>query len=171
AAEAGVVQAIACARRERWLAENQEAFESSSAFVKKHGLRIMILYDRVALYALYLSNQYVSLFGFRYSGALFHYAVDDWLTLFLSSLGSLNRIKCSISRIIKVFWSGKLSATSNANATRVLSLTSCSTGRASKCWLRRRYQRNKKEPQRLLPSASAWFLTRKYNRCAARLAT
>ncbi len=38
AAEAGVVQAIACARSERWLAENQEAIESSNAFVEKHGL-------------------------------------------------------------------------------------------------------------------------------------
>lgn len=38
AAEAGVAQAIARARSERWLAENQEAIESSNAFVEKHGL-------------------------------------------------------------------------------------------------------------------------------------
>jgi len=38
AAEAGVAQAIARTRSERWLAENQEAIESSNAFVEKHGL-------------------------------------------------------------------------------------------------------------------------------------
>ncbi len=38
AAEAGVAQAIAKARSELWLAENQEAIESSNAFVEKHGL-------------------------------------------------------------------------------------------------------------------------------------
>ena len=38
AAEAGVAQAIARTRSERWLAENQEALESSNAFVEKHGL-------------------------------------------------------------------------------------------------------------------------------------
>ncbi|UYO95028.1 type II toxin-antitoxin system CcdA family antitoxin [Pollutimonas sp. M17] len=38
AAEAGVVQAIARTRSERWLTENQEAIESSNAFVEKHGL-------------------------------------------------------------------------------------------------------------------------------------
>ncbi|PLC53664.1 post-segregation antitoxin CcdA [Pollutimonas nitritireducens] len=38
AAEAGVVQATACTRSERWLAENQEAIESSNAFVGKYGL-------------------------------------------------------------------------------------------------------------------------------------
>jgi antitoxin CcdA len=38
AAEAGVVQAIARTRSERWLGENQEAIESSNAFVEKHGL-------------------------------------------------------------------------------------------------------------------------------------
>lgn len=38
AAEAGVAQAIARTRSERWLAENKEAIESSNAFVEKHGL-------------------------------------------------------------------------------------------------------------------------------------
>ena len=38
AAEAGVAQAIARKRSELWLAENQEAIESSNAFVEKHGL-------------------------------------------------------------------------------------------------------------------------------------
>jgi antitoxin CcdA len=38
AAEAGIVQAIARTRAERWLAENHEAIESSNAFVEKHGL-------------------------------------------------------------------------------------------------------------------------------------
>lgn len=38
AAEAGVAQAIARARSELWLAENQEAIESSNAYVEKHGL-------------------------------------------------------------------------------------------------------------------------------------
>jgi len=38
AAEAGVAQAVAQARNELWLAENQEAIESSNAFVEKHGL-------------------------------------------------------------------------------------------------------------------------------------
>ena len=38
AAEAGVAQAIACTRRELWLAENHEAFDSSNAFVERHGL-------------------------------------------------------------------------------------------------------------------------------------
>jgi antitoxin CcdA len=38
AAEAGVAQAVARTRSERWLAENQEAIESSNAFVEKHGL-------------------------------------------------------------------------------------------------------------------------------------
>src|SRR5690606_5438608 len=38
AAEAGVAQAIARTRSERWLAENQEAIESSNAFVENHGL-------------------------------------------------------------------------------------------------------------------------------------
>jgi len=38
AAEAGVAQAITRARSERWLAENQEAIESSNAYVEKHGL-------------------------------------------------------------------------------------------------------------------------------------
>ncbi|MDX3894956.1 type II toxin-antitoxin system CcdA family antitoxin [Pusillimonas sp.] len=34
----GVAQAIARKRSELWLAENQEAIESSNAFVEKHGL-------------------------------------------------------------------------------------------------------------------------------------
>jgi len=38
AAEAGVARAIARRRSELWLAENQEAIESSNAFVEKHGL-------------------------------------------------------------------------------------------------------------------------------------
>ncbi|NYT70051.1 type II toxin-antitoxin system CcdA family antitoxin [Pusillimonas noertemannii] len=38
AAEAGVTQAITRARSELWLAENQEAIESSNAYVEKHGL-------------------------------------------------------------------------------------------------------------------------------------
>lgn len=38
AAEAGVAQAITHARSELWLAENQEAIESSNAYVEKHGL-------------------------------------------------------------------------------------------------------------------------------------
>jgi antitoxin CcdA len=38
AAEAGVAQAITRARSELWLAENQEAIESSNAYVGKHGL-------------------------------------------------------------------------------------------------------------------------------------
>lgn len=38
AAEAGVAQAITRARSELWLAENQEAIESSNAYVEKHGL-------------------------------------------------------------------------------------------------------------------------------------
>lgn len=38
AAEAGVSQAVARERSERWLAENREAVESSNAFVEKHGL-------------------------------------------------------------------------------------------------------------------------------------
>ena len=38
AAEAGIAQAIARKRAEQWLAENNEAIESSNAFVEKHGL-------------------------------------------------------------------------------------------------------------------------------------
>lgn len=38
AAEAGVAQAIARTRSEHWLAENQDAIESSNHFVEKHGL-------------------------------------------------------------------------------------------------------------------------------------
>ncbi|HUH59816.1 MAG TPA: type II toxin-antitoxin system CcdA family antitoxin [Candidimonas sp.] len=38
AAEAGVAQAIARRRSELWLTENQEAIESSNAFVEKYGL-------------------------------------------------------------------------------------------------------------------------------------
>lgn len=38
AAESGVAQAITRARSELWLAENQEAIESSNAYVEKHGL-------------------------------------------------------------------------------------------------------------------------------------
>lgn len=38
AAEAGIAQAIARKRAERWLVENHEAIESSNAFIEKHGL-------------------------------------------------------------------------------------------------------------------------------------
>lgn len=38
AAEAGVAQAVARARGERWFVENQDAIESSNNFVEKHGL-------------------------------------------------------------------------------------------------------------------------------------
>src|SRR5690554_7279183 len=54
----------------------------------------------------------------------------------------------------QLFWSGKLSATNNASATSVLSLISCSTGFANKCWFTRKYHKNKNDPVRLLPSAS-----------------
>lgn len=37
-AEAGIAQAIAQARRERWLAENAQALESSNAWVDANGL-------------------------------------------------------------------------------------------------------------------------------------
>ena len=77
----------------------------------------------------------------------------------------------AISRTIKAFWSGALSATSSASATRVLSFINCATGLASKCWFSCRYHRNRKEPVRLLPSLKGWFLMTKYSKCAARLAT
>lgn len=38
AAEAGVSQAVAAKRAERWAHENHEAIQSSNAFVEKHGL-------------------------------------------------------------------------------------------------------------------------------------
>jgi antitoxin CcdA len=38
AAEAGLAQAIACTRSERWLVENQKVIEGSNAFAGKHGL-------------------------------------------------------------------------------------------------------------------------------------
>lgn len=38
AAEAGLAKAVAEKRAERWLKENQEAIESSNAFVDKYGL-------------------------------------------------------------------------------------------------------------------------------------
>ncbi|HEY9280247.1 MAG TPA: type II toxin-antitoxin system CcdA family antitoxin [Eoetvoesiella sp.] len=38
AAEAGLVQAIARRQTELWLEENEEAIDSSNAFVEKHGL-------------------------------------------------------------------------------------------------------------------------------------
>ena len=38
AAEAGVARAVAEKRAEQWVRENREAFESSNAYVKKHGL-------------------------------------------------------------------------------------------------------------------------------------
>jgi antitoxin CcdA len=38
AAEVGVADAVARKRAEKWLAENQEALDSSNAFVEQHGL-------------------------------------------------------------------------------------------------------------------------------------
>lgn len=38
AAETGIVQAVSRVRSERWLDENQEAIESSNAFIEEHGL-------------------------------------------------------------------------------------------------------------------------------------
>lgn len=38
AAEAGVAKAVAEKRAELWVQENREAFESSNAYVEKHGL-------------------------------------------------------------------------------------------------------------------------------------
>ncbi|MCO5121748.1 MAG: type II toxin-antitoxin system CcdA family antitoxin [Burkholderiaceae bacterium] len=38
AAEAGIAAAVAHRRRERWLAENRDALDSSNAFVEEHGL-------------------------------------------------------------------------------------------------------------------------------------
>ncbi|WP_397474197.1 type II toxin-antitoxin system CcdA family antitoxin [Pusillimonas sp.] len=38
AAESGVAQAISRRRSELWLAENQEAIDSSNAFIEKYGL-------------------------------------------------------------------------------------------------------------------------------------
>lgn len=38
AAEAGVAKAVAEKRAELWVEENREAFESSNAYVEKHGL-------------------------------------------------------------------------------------------------------------------------------------
>lgn len=38
AAEAGVAQAVAEKRAEQWVQENIETFESSNAYVEKHGL-------------------------------------------------------------------------------------------------------------------------------------
>lgn len=38
AAEVGIATAVAQRRQERWLAENQEALQSSNAFVDQHGL-------------------------------------------------------------------------------------------------------------------------------------
>lgn len=38
AAEAGLARAVAAKRAELWLKENQEAIESSNAFVERHGL-------------------------------------------------------------------------------------------------------------------------------------
>ncbi|MFT4102365.1 MAG: type II toxin-antitoxin system CcdA family antitoxin [Burkholderiaceae bacterium] len=38
AAEAGIAAAVAQHRRQRWLAENQDALESSNTFVERHGL-------------------------------------------------------------------------------------------------------------------------------------
>jgi len=40
AAETGVTQATARRRSELWLDENQEAIESSNAFVEKYGLSL-----------------------------------------------------------------------------------------------------------------------------------
>ena len=38
AAESGVAKAVAERRTELWVQENREAFESSNAYVEKHGL-------------------------------------------------------------------------------------------------------------------------------------
>jgi antitoxin CcdA len=38
ACEGGLAKAVIAARRERWLAENAEAIESSNAYVEKYGL-------------------------------------------------------------------------------------------------------------------------------------
>jgi antitoxin CcdA len=38
AAEVGIAAAVARRRQERWLAENQDALDSSNAFVEQHGL-------------------------------------------------------------------------------------------------------------------------------------
>lgn len=38
AAEAGLAKAVAEKRAELWVQENREAFESSNAYVEKHGL-------------------------------------------------------------------------------------------------------------------------------------
>jgi antitoxin CcdA len=38
AAEAGLAQAIAAKRAEHWVRENQQAIQSSNAYVEKHGL-------------------------------------------------------------------------------------------------------------------------------------
>lgn len=38
AAEAGLAKAVAEKRAELWIQENREAFESSNAYVEKHGL-------------------------------------------------------------------------------------------------------------------------------------
>ncbi len=38
AAEAGVARVVAEKRAEQWVRENREAFESSNAYVEKHGL-------------------------------------------------------------------------------------------------------------------------------------
>ena len=56
----------------------------------------------------------------------------NWSSLCLPA-HSRNAIKCSINRIINSFCAGRLSATSNAKATSILSLIICSTGLASRC--------------------------------------
>ena len=38
AAEAGIADAVARRRQERWLADNLDALDSSNAFVERHGL-------------------------------------------------------------------------------------------------------------------------------------
>ena len=38
AAEVGIAAAVARRRQERWLAENQDALQSSNVFVEQHGL-------------------------------------------------------------------------------------------------------------------------------------
>jgi antitoxin CcdA len=38
AAEIGIAAAVARRRQERWLAENQDALQSSNAFAEQHGL-------------------------------------------------------------------------------------------------------------------------------------
>ena len=42
AAEVGIAAAVASRRQERWLAENQDALDSSNAFAERHGLPLAL---------------------------------------------------------------------------------------------------------------------------------